>query len=315
MSENVRETGREQRSESRERRRSLAAEPFENVDRQARSQDESQSSGSAQDAALGAAKRAAGAAAAAAVAGGLAGAAKALLDRRRAAAGTDDGEQAGSREPEATTNDGADESSGVESPTARASDRASDDDAETADVEGSAETEDDAETPEVEGSAETEDDDGDLEASGKAGADERDAEEDPHPSVDEDDEDETPSASAPNDEQSSERSRSAREQGTGDGDSTGDHEPRRGVPADDLASVVARARASLEELVGMEPESVSSVKRKNGSWSIALEVVEVRRIPDSTDVLSTYQLVLDQNGGIVEIDRTRRYRRSQVEEA
>jgi len=309
MSENVREKGREQRSESRERRRSLAAEPFENVDRQARSQDESQSSGSAQHAGVGAAKRAAGAAAAAAVAGGLAGAAKALLDRRRAAAGTDDGEQAGSREPEATTKDGADESSGDESPTARASDGTSDDDAETADV-----AEDDAETPDVEGAAETESDDEDPEASAETRADERDGE-DPQASVDQDDEDETPSASAPNDEQSSERSRSARDQGTGDGDSAGDHEPRRGVPADDVASIVARARASLEELVGMEPESVSSVKRKNGSWSIALEVVEVRRIPDSTDVLSTYQLVLDENGGIVEIDRTRRYRRSQVEEA
>src|SRR5829696_2199807 len=258
MSENVRAKGREQRSESRERRRSLAAEPFENVDRQARSQDESRSRGSAQD--------------------------------------------------------GADESSGDESRTARASDGTSDGDAETADVEGSAgaEAEDDAETPDVEGSAETEGDDEDPEPSAEAGADERDGE-DPQASVDEDDEDETPSASAPN-EQSS-RSRSAREQGTGDGDGAGDHEPGRGVPADDVASIVARARASLEELVGMEPESVSSVKRKNGSWAIALEVVEVRRIPDSTDVLSTYQLVLDENGGIVEIDRTRRYRRSQVEEA
>src|SRR5215212_6352403 len=107
MSEDVREQGREQRSESRERRRSFTAEPFENLDREARSEDAGSSGGSsAQDTALGAAKRAAGAAAVAAVAGGLAGAAKALLDRRRASAATDADDRGEASSPEAVSGDG-----------------------------------------------------------------------------------------------------------------------------------------------------------------------------------------------------------------
>ena len=64
-----------------------------------------------------------------------------------------------------------------------------------------------------------------------------------------------------------------------------------------------------------KPRVTSSVRRQDGGWAVTLEVVEVRRIPDSTDVLSSYELVLDDDGGIVELNRKRRYRRSQVEES
>jgi hypothetical protein len=44
-----------------------------------------------------------------------------------------------------------------------------------------------------------------------------------------------------------------------------------------------------------------------------LEVVEVSRIPDSTDILASYELTLDDDGRLAQMTRTRRYLRSQLE--
>ena len=46
-----------------------------------------------------------------------------------------------------------------------------------------------------------------------------------------------------------------------------------------------------------------------------LEVVEVARIPESTDVLATYELVLDDEKNLASVTRRRRYRRSQIDES
>src|SRR5436190_1655698 len=78
-------------------------------------------------------------------------------------------------------------------------------------------------------------------------------------------------------------------------------------------TVVPRARRELERLLGREAESVSGFERDNGHWKVNLEVVELRRIPDSSDVLGSYELVLDDKGKVARMTRTRRYQRSEVE--
>jgi hypothetical protein len=81
----------------------------------------------------------------------------------------------------------------------------------------------------------------------------------------------------------------------------------------DVRDVVPRARSQLIELLGRDAESVSGIVRANGHWSVTLEVVEVRRVPESTDVLASYEVVLDDDGNVARLQRTHRYRRSQVE--
>jgi Gas vesicle synthesis protein GvpO len=88
-----------------------------------------------------------------------------------------------------------------------------------------------------------------------------------------------------------------------------------GVSADEGAQIVQQARQQLEALLGTEAERVSGLERADGGWSVSLEVVEVSRIPESTDVLATYELILDDDRNLVSAARKRRYRRSQVDEA
>jgi hypothetical protein len=89
---------------------------------------------------------------------------------------------------------------------------------------------------------------------------------------------------------------------------------QKGAPSSDVADVAERARKEASDLLGKEVESVSGISRQNGSWAVTVEVVEVHRVPDSTDVLSSYEVVLDDDRNLVSVERRGRYRRSQVEE-
>jgi len=123
---------------------------------------------------------------------------------------------------------------------------------------------------------------------------------------DEDDEDETQQGRAEPAEASDEQS-----------DDDGDDERASLEDAANADSqpgkIVPKARRELEQLLGREAESVSGFERDNGHWKVNLEVVELRRIPDSSDVLGSYELVLDDKGNVARMTRTRRYQRSEVE--
>lgn len=90
-------------------------------------------------------------------------------------------------------------------------------------------------------------------------------------------------------------------------------EPQQGAPSHDLAEMASNARDLLRSLRGVEAESVSGVTRTRNGWKVTLEVVELRRVPESTDVLASYDVELDGDGGFLSFERGRRYHRSQAE--
>jgi gas vesicle protein GvpO len=84
---------------------------------------------------------------------------------------------------------------------------------------------------------------------------------------------------------------------------------RRPVPA---AVAARRAAQQVAEFTGRTPECVISIDRADGGWKVGVEVVEIRRIPDTQDVLAIYEVRLDRGGDLVSYRRTRRYARSQL---
>jgi hypothetical protein len=80
----------------------------------------------------------------------------------------------------------------------------------------------------------------------------------------------------------------------------------------DAPKMVRRARLQLRELRGVDAESVSTVARTAGGWRVGLEVVELQRVPASTDVLATYEIELDADGELLALERTHRYHRSEA---
>jgi hypothetical protein len=91
--------------------------------------------------------------------------------------------------------------------------------------------------------------------------------------------------------------------------------PPRGVGSDEFGEIAAEARELLRSVRGVDAESVSGIGRTSSNgWKVTLEVVELRRIPESTDVLATYEVELDGDGRFLGFSRGRRYSRSQAED-
>jgi len=68
----------------------------------------------------------------------------------------------------------------------------------------------------------------------------------------------------------------------------------------------------LLDLTGQPCESVSSLSRTHDGWRIALEVVELERIPRTTDILASYVVELDDEGELMGYERVHRYYRNEV---
>lgn len=78
------------------------------------------------------------------------------------------------------------------------------------------------------------------------------------------------------------------------------------------AGAARLAAGYLAELTDRVAEDVVLVERTEDGWRIGLEVVELRRIPDTTDILAVYEITLDSRGDLVSCRRERRYQRGQT---
>jgi hypothetical protein len=85
------------------------------------------------------------------------------------------------------------------------------------------------------------------------------------------------------------------------------HNHQRGV------QFARRAMDTLAELVGCPAEGITGIRRNEDGWVVEVEVLEVERVPETSDVLATYGVEIDNDGEIVEFRRLRRYLRTQTE--
>jgi Gas vesicle synthesis protein GvpO len=78
---------------------------------------------------------------------------------------------------------------------------------------------------------------------------------------------------------------------------------------------VQQVRQQFPSLLGRPIESVLGVERADDDgWQVMVQVVELERIPRSTDVLGAYTVTLDNEGELLGYHRRRRYNRSQADE-
>lgn len=95
--------------------------------------------------------------------------------------------------------------------------------------------------------------------------------------------------------------------------STSSSSARNGSSKPTGSAAVRKAKEYLLELAGREAESVSSLSRgERGGWRVVLEAVELERIPQSTDVLGSYEIELDERGELLHCERVQRYYRNQA---
>ena len=80
-------------------------------------------------------------------------------------------------------------------------------------------------------------------------------------------------------------------------------------PSMSAGEVARTAAEQLAELIGQQVESVTGLERTEDGWKVEAEVLELRRIPSTTDVLATYEILVDSRGDLEGYRRAGRYAR------
>jgi hypothetical protein len=78
--------------------------------------------------------------------------------------------------------------------------------------------------------------------------------------------------------------------------------------------IAERAVEQMQELIGRQVESVTGLEKDGDEWTVTLEVLELERIPTTTDVLGSYEVKLDADGDLTGAQRTKRYPRGEAGE-
>ena len=81
-----------------------------------------------------------------------------------------------------------------------------------------------------------------------------------------------------------------------------------------LSSIAEHVLEELEALVGCPAEGVTAIRRDDDGWVVTAEILELERVPETTDVLASYEVTVGEDGGVTGYRRVHRYVRAQVEE-
>ncbi|HKF79678.1 MAG TPA: gas vesicle protein GvpO [Thermoleophilaceae bacterium] len=72
------------------------------------------------------------------------------------------------------------------------------------------------------------------------------------------------------------------------------------------------ALTTVEELTGYEPEAVTGLEWDGELWQVTVDVLELSRVPSTTDMIGTYVVQLDEGGTLRGYRRTGRFQRCQT---
>ncbi|MEV6042287.1 gas vesicle protein [Streptomyces xanthochromogenes] len=92
-------------------------------------------------------------------------------------------------------------------------------------------------------------------------------------------------------------------------------EPRAKRPPSkpSMRVVMGNAVEELCDLLRCPSGSVSAIKPSDSGWTADIEVMELERIPDTSSVMASYRVQLDERGELTGYERTRRYQRGAVD--
>jgi hypothetical protein len=81
------------------------------------------------------------------------------------------------------------------------------------------------------------------------------------------------------------------------------------------AELAQQARHQVAALTGLESGTVTGLDRTGDDhWVVTVEVVELERIPNTMDVMGTFEVTLSEEGEVVGLRRSGRRRRSQTDQ-
>jgi hypothetical protein len=78
-----------------------------------------------------------------------------------------------------------------------------------------------------------------------------------------------------------------------------------------ITELAERARLQLAEVTGFKPVAVVGSYNDAEGWHVSVDMLEMARLPESTDILGTYLVLLDEEGNMVKFEKKRTRLRSE----
>jgi hypothetical protein len=80
-----------------------------------------------------------------------------------------------------------------------------------------------------------------------------------------------------------------------------------------LNEVINAAKDQLQSILTLDVANVIAASKTNDGWDVKIDLVERKAIPDTQDLLGTYDVILDDEGNIVSYERKRVRKRIDLE--
>ena len=78
--------------------------------------------------------------------------------------------------------------------------------------------------------------------------------------------------------------------------------------------IAEQAVEQMQTLMSRPIEAVTGIEKDGDEWTVTLEVLELERVPSTTDVIGKYEVSLDKDGEMTGLERTRRFPRAEAGE-
>ena len=72
-----------------------------------------------------------------------------------------------------------------------------------------------------------------------------------------------------------------------------------------IREAVTKVKKDLAVVMHQEVSGVIGVSKEGGEWKIAIELIERKSIPDTSDILGVYEVKLDDAGEMTGFNRVR----------
>jgi Gas vesicle synthesis protein GvpO len=129
-----------------------------------------------------------------------------------------------------------------------------------------------------------------------------------------DDEESSDDSNDQSGDEGSEGDDSGDDDSSGDSDDDSDEDSEAASPSISAKEMIQAAMEALRDLTGYEPESATGLQWDGDAWLVTVDVCELRKIPNTTDLIATYVVQLDGDGNLSGYKRTRRFQRGASEE-
>lgn len=78
--------------------------------------------------------------------------------------------------------------------------------------------------------------------------------------------------------------------------------------------VLTRAHGYIATISNKNDEGVTSLTRREDGWAVCIEELERKGIPDTMDILGLYEIIMNDEGDLISVERKKLRKRGDTEE-